>query len=200
MEDRPAGRGASQVIPSEGEALGLHKKYRSNDRVVSHCRTVAKVAMVIADEFERRRKPVDSKVVLAGALLHDIGRARIHTVRHGLEGAEMLREEGVDERVAEVVRRHVGAGISPEEAKTLGLPDLDYFPRTLEERIVCFADKLVDSDTVRPFNGEVERFIKKGHDVGRLLALKKGLADELGTDPEKLVLLKIDQPHAEAAA
>ncbi len=181
------------MIPSEGEALALHKKYGSNERIVAHCKTVARVAMVIADEFERRGRRVDSEVVLAGALLHDIGRTRIQTVKHGLEGSEMIRKEGVDERVVEVVRRHVGAGISTDEAKTLGLPDLDYIPRTLEERIVCFADKLVDSDTVRPFNGEVERFTKKGHDVGRLLALKKDLADELGTDPEKVALRKINQ-------
>jgi uncharacterized protein len=182
------------VIPSEGEALALHKKFGTNERIVAHCKTVARVAMAISDEFEKRGKQVDSKVVLAGALLHDIGRSRIHTIRHGLEGSEMIRQEGVDEKVVEVVRRHVGAGISSDEARTLGLPDLDYFPRTLEERIVCFADKLVDSDTVRPFNGEVQRFIKKGHDVERLLALKKGLADELGTDPEKVALRKINQP------
>lgn len=181
------------MTPSEGEALALHKKYRSNDRILAHCRTVARVAMVMADEFERRGKRVDSKVVLAGAILHDLGRTRIQTVRHGLEGSEMLRGEGVDEKVVEVVRRHVGVGISADEAKTLGLPDLDYVPRTLEQRIVCFADKMVDSDVVRPFDVEVQRFVKKGHDVQKLLALKKGLADELGADPEKLVLRKLNQ-------
>jgi len=181
------------VIPSEGEALALHKKYRSNERIVGHCKTVAQVATIIAEEFEKRGKRVDSRVVLAGALLHDVGRSKIQTVRHGLEGSEMIREEGVDEKVVEVVKRHVGAGISTSEAKTLDLPELDYIPRTLEERIVCFADKMVDSDVVRPFNSEVQRFLKKGHDVGRLLELKKELAAELGTDPEKLVLRKINQ-------
>jgi len=183
------------VIPSEGDSLALHKKYRSNERIVSHCKTVASVAMVIADEFKRQHKPVDTEVVLAGALLHDIGRTKIQTVRHGFQGSEILREEGVDAKVVEAVRRHVGAGISAEEARTLGLPDFDYIPNTLEERIVCFADKMVDGDKVRPFNGEVQRFLKKGHDVGRLLALKRGLADALGTDPEKLVLRKLNQPE-----
>jgi uncharacterized protein (TIGR00295 family) len=183
------------VIPSEGDSLALHKKYRSNERIVAHCRTVARVSMVITEEFERRGRRVDSKVVLAAALLHDIGRTRVQTVRHGLEGSEILQGEGVDEKILEVVRRHVGAGISAEEARKLDLPDLDYIPRTLEERIVCFADKMVDADAVRPFEGEVRRFARKGHDVERLLALKKGLADELGTDPEKLVLRKLNQPE-----
>lgn len=181
------------MIPSEREALALHKKYGANEKIVAHCKTVAWVAATIADEFERRGIDVDKQVVLAAALLHDIGRTKIQTVRHGLDGSEIIESEGVDEEVVEAVKRHVGAGISSEEAKTLGLPDLDYIPRTLEERIVCFADKMVDSGTVRPFEEEVQRFAKKGHDVPRLLALKKGLADELGTDPEKLVLGKINQ-------
>ena len=181
------------MIPSEGDALALHKKYGSNDRIVKHCKTVAGVSRVVAEELARKGKPVDSRVVIAGALLHDIGRSRVQTVAHGLEGARILEGEGVDGNVVEVVRRHVGAGLDPAEAKALGLPDLDYIPRTLEERVVCFADKMVDSDVVRPFDGEVQRFVKKGHDVERLLRLKKGLADDLGSDPEELVLRKINQ-------
>jgi uncharacterized protein (TIGR00295 family) len=181
------------VIPSEGDALALHKKYGSNNRIVEHCRAVAKVARVVAGEFERLGKPVDSQVVLAGALLHDIGRTRVQTVRHGLEGSQMLEKEGVDIRVVEAVRRHIGAGISTDEAKALGLPNFDYVPRTLEERIVCFADKMVDADRVRPFDAEVERFVRKGHDVERLLALRQGLTHDLGTDPEKLVLRNINE-------
>ena len=176
------------MIPSEEEALALHRKYGSNDIMVRHSLTVARVAKVIVDRFRRLGKPVDAAAVNAGALLHDIGRNRTQTVRHGVEGAAMLADEGVQDCVVQIVRRHVGAGISAEEAKKLGLPDFDYVPRTLEERIVCFADKLVESDRVRPFAGEVERFVQKGHDVGRLTALKKGLQEELGQDPESLVL------------
>ena len=76
---------------------------------------------------------------------------------------------------------------------------MDYIPRTLEERIVCFADKMVDADNIRPFGEEVRRFTAKSHDVGRLLALKRGLADELGQDPEKLVLDKIKESKTKAA-
>jgi uncharacterized protein (TIGR00295 family) len=186
------------VIPSEGEALALHKKYGSNDRVVRHCQTVAMVAELLAEEFERRGHQVDRQAVRAAALLHDIGRSRIQTVRHGVEGASIVEQEGVDGKVVEIIRRHVGAGISGEEAKGLGLPDFDYIPRSLEERIVCFADKLVGSDAVKPFDEEVQRFKSKSHDVERLLALKKGLEDELGEDPEKLVLNKIKESRPKA--
>lgn len=181
------------MIPSEGDALALHKKYGSRSTTVEHCKTVARVAKAIADELDRQGKPVDSDAVRAGALLHDIGRTRIQTVRHGFEGAQILEKEGVGGKVVEIVRKHVGAGISAEEARTLGLPSLDYIPETLEERIVCFADKMVDADRVRPFETEVERFRRKGHDVDRLLALRKSIHEELGTDPEKLLLGKIKE-------
>ena len=179
--------------------MAIHSKCGSNHRIVNHCQAVAMAAKIVTDEFQRRGHAVDESSVIAAALLHDIGRTRIQTVRHGVEGAEMLEKEGVDYKVIEIVRRHVGAGISPEEAKTLGLPDFDYVPRTLEERIVCFADKMVDADNIRPFGEEVRRFTAKSHDVGRLLALKRGLADELGEDPEKLILDKIKESRKKAA-
>ncbi|HUI24361.1 MAG TPA: HDIG domain-containing protein [Nitrososphaerales archaeon] len=179
--------------------MAIHAKCKTGPYMVRHCEAVAMAAEIMADEAERRGHAVDTKTVVAGALLHDIGRTRSQTVRHGVEGAEILEGEGVDRKVVEIVRRHVGAGISPEEAKKLGLPDFDYIPRTLEERIVCFADKMVDADKVRPFGEEVHRFTAKSHDVGRLLALKRGLAEDLGVDPEKLIFDKIKESGSKAA-
>jgi uncharacterized protein len=178
------------VIPSEEEAVALHKKYGSSEKIIEHCRSVTEVAKTLADEFQKRGVPVDRKAVVAGAMLHDIGRSRSHEVRHGLEGAEIIEKEGVDAKVVEIVRKHVGAGIAPEEAERLGLPKLDYIPRTLEERIVCFSDKMIASNQVRPFDEEVSKFRAKSLDVERLLALKRKLLVELGTDPEEVVLAK----------
>jgi len=179
--------------------MAIHAKCKTGVYIVRHCEAVAMAAEFMADAAERSGRSLDTKAVIAGALLHDIGRTRSQTVRHGVEGAEMLEKEGVDMKVVEIVRRHVGAGISPEEARKLGLPDHDYIPRTLEERIVCFADKMVDADRVRPFGEEVHRFTAKSHDVGRLLALKRGLAEDLGVDPEKLIFDKIKESESKAA-
>ena len=179
--------------------MAILAKHKAGPYIVRHCQAVAMAAEIMAVEAERRGRAVDREATVAGALLHDLGRTKSQTVRHGVEGAEILTNEGVDGKVVEIVRRHVGAGISPEEAKKLGLPDYDYIPRTIEERIVCFADKMVDADKVRPFGEEVHRFTVKSHDVGRLLALKQGLQDELGEDPEKVVLGKIKESHGTAA-
>jgi uncharacterized protein (TIGR00295 family) len=172
------------VIPDEERSLALHAKYGSSERVVSHCRTVTRVSMVLADALAAKGRDVDRHSIVAGALLHDIGRSRTQTVEHGYVGAKILEDEGVDSVVVEIVRRHVGAGISSEEAKRLGFPAGDYVPRTLDQKVVCFADKMVSADGVRPFEEEVKRFERKGHDVQRLRQLKADIFTALGEDPE----------------
>ncbi|MDA4115716.1 MAG: HDIG domain-containing protein [Thaumarchaeota archaeon] len=176
------------MIPSAQQALALHRKYGSNDRVVSHCQACAKISKTLSESAVQRGHPVNEEAVVAGALLHDIGRSQVQTVAHGYVGAGILEKEGVDPVVVEIVRRHVGAGISPEEAVALGFPPGDYIPRTVEQKIVGFADKLLDGDRARPFEEEVKRFVKKGHDVQRLKKLKEDVDAAVGADAEALIL------------
>jgi len=176
------------MIPDAQQALALHRKYGSNDRIVGHCQACARISKLLSERAAAQGHPVDEQAVVAGALLHDIGRTQTQLVGHGYVGAGILEKEGVDSVVVEIVRRHVGAGISPEEAVALGFPPGDYIPRTLEQKIVCFADKLLDGDKARPFEEEVKRFVKKGHDVQRLRRLKEDIDAAVGADAEKLVL------------
>ena len=54
----------------------------------------------------------------------------------------MLRLEGFP-RHARVCERHTGAGIGIEdiEAHNLPLPHADFLPETMEEKVICYADK-----------------------------------------------------------
>ena len=54
----------------------------------------------------------------------------------------MMREEGYD-RHARVCERHTGAGLSAREIEQqdLPLPHRDFLPETIEEKIICYADK-----------------------------------------------------------
>lgn len=176
------------MIPTAQQALALHKKYGSNDRIVSHCQACATISKLLSERAAGQGRPVDEQAVVVGALLHDIGRTQTQTVSHGHVGAGILEKEGVDDVVVEIVRRHVGAGISPEEAVSLGFPPGDYVPETLEQKIVCFADKMLDGDKARPFEEEVKRFVRKGHDVPRLRRLKEDVDAAVGGDAEKLIL------------
>jgi uncharacterized protein (TIGR00295 family) len=176
------------MIPNALQALALHRKYRSNERTVAHCQACARISRLLAETAAGRGNMVNQEAVEAGALLHDIGRSQTQTVSHGYVGAQILEKEGIDRVVVEIVRRHVGAGISAEEADTLGFPKGDYVPRTLEQKIVCFSDKLLDGDKARPFEEEVKRFVKKGHDVQRLRKLKEDVDAAVGGDAESLIL------------
>jgi uncharacterized protein len=154
------------------DALALLKKYNVDRRVMEHLFAVHDYAMEIAAKVD-----CDRDLVEAGSLLHDIGRTKSHGMNHALAGAEILRKEGVDERIVRIVERHLGAGLTPEEAQKLGLPPGNYVPETLEEKIVCHADNLIGStervsiqDTIRIarkkwFPASVERLIKMHFDV-----------------------------------
>ena len=178
------------MIPDAQQALALHRKYGSNDRIVGHCQACATISRLLCEKAASQGNLVNMDAAVAGALLHDIGRNKTQTVSHGYVGAGILEKEGVDSVVVEIVRRHVGAGISPEEAAALGFPPGDYIPRTLDQKIVGFADKLLDGDRARPFEEEVKRFVKKGHDVQRLQRLKEDVDAAVGADAETLILSK----------
>lgn len=122
------------------EALALLKKYGATDSVIEHVKTVRDYAMEMAAKLD-----CNPELVEAGALLHDIGRSRTHGIEHAVVGARILRDEGVDEKIVRIVETHVGAGITREDAAYLGLPEGDYVPKTIEEKIVCQADNLVGS-------------------------------------------------------
>jgi len=131
------------------------KRLGCSERVIRHILAVKEVALRIADEV---RVPVDRELVRMGALLHDIGRARTHGIEHAVVGAGMAREMGVDERIVRIIERHIGAGITADEARALGLPDKDFVPRTPEEKIVAYADNLIKGDRETGFEEALEDF------------------------------------------
>ena len=105
--------------------------------LLKHSRQVADRCLAIARKH--RELPIDVQFLEEAAMLHDIGVFRcdapsIHChgtepyIKHGPIGGEILRSEGFP-RHARVAERHTGTG----------LPGFE--PETLEEQIVCYADK-----------------------------------------------------------
>lgn len=116
-----------------------------------HCQLVTARALKICDLHPELG--MDRRFVEEAAMLHDIGICRcdapsIHChgtepyLIHGRIGAEMLREEGY-ERHARVCERHTGAGLTRDQIvkENLPLPHQDFLPETLEEKVICYADK-----------------------------------------------------------
>ena len=130
------------VIKMEIELL---KKENTPENVIDHCKAVYKKAMEIAANFDN----VNKDLIKKGALLHDIGRSKTHGIKHAIEGVKIAEKYGYSQDVLNIIERHIGAGITSEEARELGLPEKSYVPQTLEEKIVAHADNLISgSDEV----------------------------------------------------
>lgn len=116
-----------------------------------HARAVADFALGLARKHPELE--LDEAFIYEAAMLHDIGifltdAPRIHCygseeyLCHGYMGAELLRSIGL-ERHARVCERHTGTGLTKEVIERNGwnLPVKDFVPETLEEQLICFADK-----------------------------------------------------------
>lgn len=122
---------------------------------IKHCVKVAKKALEIA---ERIKANVDMELVGRGALFHDLGKAKTHEIGHGKIGAEIGRQLGLPEEITAIMEKHIRGGLTEQEARELGLPIKDYTLKKLEERIVIYADRLVDiiTDGIVEINDESE--------------------------------------------
>ncbi len=173
-------------IPSREECINLLKKYGADDKLMKHSLKCAEIALKMAEKCD-----VDRRLLEAGAILHDIGKTVIKGIRHGVEGYYILKNEGYDEVLARFCRTHVGAGLTKKEAKKLGLPDMDYIPKTLEEKIVCHADTLLAGDRITTLK-EVEDYYRAqnlNHEIPRLERLHKYLEKKCQMDFNSLLTL-----------
>ncbi|TBV79070.1 MAG: HDIG domain-containing protein [Desulfobulbaceae bacterium] len=87
---------------------------------------------------------VDMELVGRGALFHDLGKAKTHAIEHGRIGAEMGKARGLPDTINVIMEKHIRGGLTAAEAAELGLPVKDYTLHKLEERIIIYADRLVD--------------------------------------------------------
>ena len=155
------------------ESVALLRKAGCPQNVIDHCLSVAALAVEVAEACAKRGIAVNIQLVETGALLHDIGRSRTHGVEHGVIGSQMVAELGLPDEVARIVERHVGAGITLEEAARLRLPPRDYTPQTVEEKIVCYADKRIDDGKRVSLEETTRKFIEElGEDHPAIKRLK----------------------------
>lgn len=162
----------NERLPTKRTALKLLFQSGCSRRVMEHCKTVAALAVQIAEACKKKGLNVNIQLVEIGALLHDIGRSRTHSVDHAIIGADMARSLGLPNSIICIIERHVGGGITISEAKKRGWPIKNYFPQTLEEKIVTYADKLVEGCRRVP----IERTIRKESEkLGRTHPSVKGI-------------------------
>ncbi|RLB77358.1 MAG: phosphohydrolase [Deltaproteobacteria bacterium] len=124
---------------------------RTYNILVQHGTQVANKAVSAVEKVSHLNP--DLNFIREAAMLHDIGIFLTHTpelgctgeypyVCHGYLGREILESKGLPKH-ALVCERHVGVGITAEEIKryNLPLPQHDMVPVSIEEQVICFADK-----------------------------------------------------------
>ncbi len=151
-------------IPVYEEAIIILEKVDCSQLVIQHCIAVSHVAVNLAKKLQAKGVEVDLVLVEIGSLLHDIGRSKTHTVQHAFLGSQIVASFNFSESLIKIVERHIGSGIPSEEAVKLGLPNRDFIPQTLEEKIVSYADKLISGNREMSFKEAFRRF---SEDLGK---------------------------------
>jgi len=161
-------------LPNRREALEILREAGCSEDVIEHSLAVCRVALRLARQLKKKGFPVDLRLVEAGGLLHDLGRSETHHVKHGYIGGEIARKLGLPSQLIKIIERHVGGGITAEEAKLLGMPARNFIPETLEEKIVAYADKLIARNRTVNFEETLQEFREKlGENHPALERLKK---------------------------
>jgi uncharacterized protein len=142
--------------------------------LVRHGKQVAQKALTCAEKVAALQP--DKDFLEKAAMLHDIGilmtnspgfgcHGRHPYICHGVLGAKLLTEKELHE-YAKICERHVGVGISAEDIRRFGLPlpQRDMLPVSIEEQIICYADKFFSK------NGNPGVTEKSVEDITRSLA------------------------------
>lgn len=119
--------------------------------LVKHSEAVRDKALALANRHPELKLDLD--FIAEAAMLHDIGILETDApgikcfgthryIEHGYLGAEMMRREGYP-RHALVCERHTGTGLRLVDIieRELPVPHRELCPVTLEEQLICYADK-----------------------------------------------------------
>lgn len=156
---------------------------KSYQFLVEHSKAVTKKAIEIAKKVPHLNP--DLKFIEEASMLHDIGIFLTNVpeiecfgkkpyICHGYLGRKILEKEGFPKH-ALVCERHIGVGISISdiEEQKLPIPKRDMLPISIEEQIICFADK---------FFSKNEEFLYKEKSINKI---KNGLL-KFGNDKTKI--------------
>ena len=151
----------SENLPTTDQALWFLENIGCSKHVIKHAKAVSKLAVEIAEACNENGYDVNLELVRVGGLLHDIGRTQTHSVHHAVKGAQIAESLGLPESIVSIIKRHVGGGITKEEAKRLGWPEDIYMPESFEEKIVSYADKLIDNSRRVPIEERIRKLSKE---------------------------------------
>ncbi len=117
------------MIPTRLQSFQLLWAHNVPENIIRHSIVVSRVAAEVAKNLKGEK--INLVLLDRACILHDIGKLNPKGIPHELEGYEILKKHGFDE-VADVVRTHTLHYILGKDK-----------PRSLEQKIVFYADKRV---------------------------------------------------------
>lgn len=170
------------MIPTRDECLRLMDRYGMLDHIIHHSLEVARVALFLAIELNKRGQRIDLDLVEAASLLHDLTKTESFKTKedHAKTGYQLLKAMGYV-RVGEVVAEHiqVSRGQDPSSVS--------------EEEVVNYADKRVLHDRIvslkERFRDLKVRYGKDQKSIERMEQLEKNTFE---TEHKIFSILKIN--------
>ncbi|MCK5230397.1 MAG: HDIG domain-containing protein [Desulfobulbaceae bacterium] len=125
------------MIPSVEECFRIMDQYRMLENIRAHTIVVAGIAELIGRRLRDAGMNISIEVVVAGAMMHDIGKTPCLNTRerHDLKGKEICLKHGFHE-IAAIVGEHVI------------LKNGGPFTDLTEKELVFYADKRVNHDKI----------------------------------------------------
>ena len=162
--------------PDRAECMRMLKDYGTPPHVIAHCKAVAAVAYRLAAALNDCGAALDTGLVLAAGLLHDIARVE---EEHWNVAADLCEARGLFEE-ASIIRVHMN--YDP-------FNDADHLNET---DLVCLADRTVLEDRYTGIDRRMEYIVQKavrnGHEEHvPFIMKKKEQTRELIRDIEKRI-------------
>jgi uncharacterized protein len=186
-------RKRGKMIPTREECFRLMAEYGMLDHIIDHSMEVARIALFLSTELNKRGQRIDLGLVEAASLLHDLTKTECFKTKedHAQTGSQVLKIMGY-ERVGEVVAEHIL--LSKRKDATF----------VSEEEVVNYADKRVQHDRIvsleERFNDLQDRYAKDQRAFGLLEELKKAtfaIENKIFTilmiDPNNLQSLQLER-------
>ncbi len=142
------------AIPENIDRI-IHKYFKPDSLAhkyyYTHCLKVTELSLLIVER--NKNLNLNTDYILKGAMLHDIGIIKTNApkigcfgdypyIAHTYLGREILEEEGLPD-IAPICERHLGTGLTVSDIieSNFPLPHRDMTPKSLEEKLICYADK-----------------------------------------------------------
>lgn len=187
---------------SRQESIEILAEYGREADWTKHCFAVADAATRVGRVLETRCT-INCAFLWSAALLHDIGRYVTHDpLLHGVEGYKLLSMLG-QEQEAFICASHILFGLNAADAKQLGLPNHNFIPRTIEEKLVPLVDYLIEFDQPTTLNSRFSSLRKRNnsnsfflnrldraHETAKLFMTQ--IEEEIGDSVERIVAFRED--------